>query len=94
MKDNPVILDGCSPDLVIDLSGWELESFNYPLDPAPSGAIGSIESFKGFEGELGGVRKLHRGLPSKDGLIESEMISTPEDEVSAVKNTVIKRKSV
>ncbi len=57
MKDNPVILDGCSPDLVIDLSGRELESFNYPLDPAPSGAIGSIESFKGFEGELGGVRK-------------------------------------
>jgi len=81
VKDNPIILDGCFPDLVIDLSGWELESFNYPLDPSPRGAIGSIECTKGAESELSGVGKLHSGLPSKDGLIESEMISTSEDKV-------------
>ncbi len=89
-----VILDGCSPDLVIDLSGWELESFNYPLDPFPSGAIGSIESFKSCKSELSGVHKLHGGLSSKEGLIESEVISTPKDKVSAVKSAVKKRKPV
>ncbi len=94
MKDNPITLDGCSPDLVIDLSGWELESFNYPLDPSPRGAIGSIESAKGFKSEFSGVGKLHSGLPSKDGLIESEMISTSEDKMCAVKNTFIKRKPI
>jgi len=94
VKDNSIILDGCSPDLVMDLSGWELESFNYPLDPSPRGVIGSIECVKSPESELSGVGKLHSGFPSKDGIIESEVISTSEDKVSAIKNTIIKRKPV
>ena len=94
MKDNPIILDGCSPDLVIDLSEWEFESFKYPLDPSPSGAIVSIESVKGFKGEFSGVRKLHGGLSSKDGLIESKMIAASEDKVGAIKSATKKRKPV
>ena len=99
MRDNPVILDGCSPDLVIDLSEWEFESFKHPLDPSPSGAIVSIESVKvesvkGFKGEFSGVRKLHGGLSSKGGLIESKMTSASEDKVGAIKSATKKRKPV
>jgi len=94
MKDNPTILDGCSPDLVIDLSGRQLKRFNYPLNPTPSGATSSVESVKSGKGKLSGVCKLHSGLPSKAGIIESEFTSTSKDEMDTVKNTVIKCKSV
>jgi hypothetical protein len=94
MKDNQVTLDGCYPDLVIDLSEWEFASFKYPLDPSPSGVIVFIESVKGFKGEFSGVRKLHGGLSSKGGLIESKMISASEDKVGAIKSATKKRKPV
>jgi len=96
MKDNQVTLDGCYPDLVIDLSEWEFESFKYPLDPSPSGAIVSIESVKveSVKGEFSRVRKLHGGLSSKGGLIESKMISASEDKVGAIKSATKKRKPV
>jgi len=95
---------GGFPDLVIDLSEWEFESFKYPLDPSPSGAIVSIESVKVesvkeesvkvCKSELSGVRKLHGGLPSKGGLIESEVISASEDKVGAIKSATKKRNPV
>jgi len=92
--NNPIYLGGDYTDLVIEVSNWRFKRFKYPLDPTLCGTSVFVESVKSRGNDSGRVSELHSSLPGKKEFIKSELISIPEDKVSAVKGATKKRKPV